>query len=51
MVASELVDHIVDLAFSVWREHYLEEEVFPYTVKEAKKSLLQIIEVRVYIAV
>ena len=51
VVVGELVDHVVNLAFSVWQEHYLEEEVFPYTVKEAKKSLQQIIEVHVYIAV
>ena len=48
MVAGEVVEGLVDLAFTVWQDHYLEEQSFPHTIQAAKSSLLQIIEVYIY---
>ena len=48
MVAGEVIDGLVDLAFTVWQDHYLEEQAFPHTIQTAKTSLLQIIEVHMY---
>ena len=45
MVAGEVVEGLVDLAFTVWQDHYLEEQSFPHAIQAAKSSLLQIIEV------
>ena len=42
--ASQLVDEVFELAYSVVYAHYLEEQAVPYTVSQAKHSLLQIIE-------
>ena len=44
-VAGEVVNGLVDLAFSLGQEHYLEEKAFSYTMETARLSLLQIIEV------
>ena len=45
MVAGEVVEGVVELAFSTWQDHYLEQQAFPDAVQTAKTSLLQIIEV------
>ena len=45
VVAGEVVEGLVDLAFTVWQDHYLEEQAFPHTIQATKSSLLQIIEV------
>ena len=50
-VAGEVVQGLLDLAFSLGQEHYLEEEAFSYTVEEARLSLLQIIEVTFHLHV
>lgn len=44
-VAGEIVKGLVDLAYYLARDRHLEEEAFAHTVKTAKASLLQIIEV------
>ena len=49
VVAGEVVEGLVDLAFAVWQDHYLEEQSFPYAIQAAKSSLLQIIEVQIHI--
>ena len=44
--AVELVHEVFEVAFSVVYAHYLETQSFPYTVQEASKSLLQIVQVQ-----
>ena len=48
VVAGEVVEGLVDLAFTVWQDHYLEEQSFSHAIQAAKSSLLQIIEVYFY---
>ena len=45
VIAAELVNEVVEVAFSIVYTHYLERHSFPYTVQQARRSLLQIIEV------
>ena len=47
MVAGEVVEGLVGLAFAVWQDQYLEKQSFPNTIETAKTTLLQIIEVHV----
>ena len=44
-IASELVNEVCEVAFSIVYSHYLEKQAFPHAINEAKGSLLQIIEV------
>ena len=44
-IATELVNEVFEVAFSVIYSHYLEKQAFPHTVADAKHSLLRIIEV------
>lgn len=45
VVAGEVVEGLVHLAFNEWQDHYLEEQAFYTAVKDAKNTLLQMIEV------
>ena len=45
-IVADLVNEVFDVAFSIVYTQYLEAQSFPYTVQEAKTSLLQVIEVR-----
>ena len=45
-IGADLVNEVFELAFSIVYTKYLEAQSFPYTVQEAKRSLLQVIEVR-----
>ena len=45
-IGADLVNEVFELAFSIVYTQYLEAQSFPYTVQEAKRSLLQVIEVR-----
>ena len=44
-IGADLVNEVFELAFSIVYTQYLEAQSFPYTVQEAKRSLLQVIEV------
>ena len=45
-IGADLANEVFEVAFSIVYTQYLEAQSFPYTVQEAKKSLLQVIEVR-----
>ena len=44
-VVCELVEEVAKITFSIVYSHYLEEQAFPYSVNDAKHSLLKVIEV------
>ena len=44
-IVVDLVNEVFEVAFSIVYTQYLEAQSFPYTVQEAKRSLLQVIEV------
>ena len=44
-IVADLVNEVFEVAFSIVYTQYLEAQSFPYTVQEAKRSLLQVIEV------
>ena len=46
VVAGEIVEGLVDLAFTIWQDNYLEEQAFSHAVQAAKISLVHIIEVK-----
>ena len=48
VVAGEVIKGLLDLAFTLYQDHYLEEQAFPHTIQAAKASLLQIIEASAY---
>lgn len=48
VVAGEVIEGLLDLAFTLYQDHYLEEQAFPHTIQAAKASLLQIIEASAY---
>lgn len=45
-IVYELLGEIVEEACDILYNHHLEREIYPYAVKEAKKTILKIIDVR-----
>ena len=41
----ELIDEIVDNSIKIIFEKYIEKQCIPYTINEAKKAILHIIDV------
>lgn len=44
-ICLDILNEVVDKAAATILDHYLEREIFPFSVREAKKSILKIIAV------
>lgn len=44
-IALDILEEVVGKAAAIVYDHYLDREIFPYSVKEAKKAILKNIAV------